>query len=452
MVRKTCLDPRGGTIITMAVEAGFDLVEVEDDEARGHGIESRPRTLLRMDTEEELRRVKLRREVLTLKKQLHEQEVEDDARSRCEVSEVSTYNLGVSIRVPKAPRVDSTQRVLWDVLPPAALQRARGSHFEELTEASISSTRQAEQAHLTPPSGHGETHPESHSGSLESLVSTARQAQRVHLAPQGGPGEKERSQGVLTDSQAMQNNQATAECEEAAAPETLSTRAVTEATAEQVEGITAQAMKRVEEDLQARVAKKLAEAQAKQMKEFEAQVEARMLKEAESHMERTKELKESSEARTLQEAQAHTEQMKELAAQVEARSTAALLKEAEARAEARAEERFQAQMEVFQATRMREFEAQAEARASQRTDELQEQLRQMQAHADAQATLNAEAQAMQMNKLRVEIEERAAEKAEVSAVQGEASETEEEVPEHSPGRESPASGGTSPKTKRPREQ
>ena len=145
----------------MAMEEGFDPMDVGDDEGSSYGprrFDSRvpvpwassirppaPRTLRRTDTEEELRRIRMKQELYSLRKKLHEEEAEEAARSRCEVSEASKHNLGVSTRDPKAPGgFESTST--------AQGATQRGAHFEELTEASISSTQQAEQAHLTPPS------------------------------------------------------------------------------------------------------------------------------------------------------------------------------------------------------------------------------------------------------------------------------------------------------------
>lgn len=395
MAQSNCWDPHGDTIIRSAIKVGFDPTEVEDDsrnqlpsrfDSRGGtpwsfgGSASGstrppilPRVLHRTDTEEELRRIRNRQELYQARRQLHEAEVQDANRTATD-----EHTMAANIRVPKAPAApDGVLAVLQDLLPLAAVRQAQmvmrpGSHSE--VEAS------------------------------KSLVSLARQAQQARLTPSSGQEESEKGQRALIESEAMQGSQAMAEVATQDADAASSAANTPGATTQQAEQTQAQAMKRFEEQMEARMAETVEELQAQQMKELEARAEARFLQETESQAEQAKHLEEQAEARAFQEQEARTKHMKELEARAEARSEAERLKELETRAEERVAEQIQALMEKFEATQMKEFEAQAQARASQRVEEFQERMMAFEAKAEAQATEKAEAHTMKMNELEVQAE------------------------------------------------
>ena len=92
VAQNTCWDPQGAELIAMATKLGFDSSQVEDelraswsptargDSRNGGGAQlltsgARPpvaRVLQRCETEEELRRIKIRQELYNARKQLHE--------------------------------------------------------------------------------------------------------------------------------------------------------------------------------------------------------------------------------------------------------------------------------------------------------------------------------------------------------------------------------------------
>ena len=179
----TCWHPHGETIIAKAVLAGFDPTEVEDEvkspwasrhdsrsgapwpPSGSSGRPPAPRVLQRTDTEEELRRLKNRQELYGLRKQLHEQEVQDAARNQNR-TEAREQSMAASIRLPQAPAAPpSVLAVLRDTLPLPAVRQAQsathlGARLGEPIEASeslVNQARLAQQARLTPPSGQNES-------------------------------------------------------------------------------------------------------------------------------------------------------------------------------------------------------------------------------------------------------------------------------------------------------
>ena len=186
MAHDMCWDPHGQAIIGRAVKAGFGVTEVEDElkpswgasrfDSRNSGApwlpsgSARPpapaaRILQRTETEEELRRINNRRELYEAKKQLHEQEVQDAARTN-NYTEVREHDRVASVRVPKAPAAPpNVLAVLRDVLPLPAVRQAQqlathpGACLEEHVAQSgslVAAARQAQKARLTPHSGQNE--------------------------------------------------------------------------------------------------------------------------------------------------------------------------------------------------------------------------------------------------------------------------------------------------------
>ena len=117
------------------------------------------RSLQRTDTEEELKRIRNRQELYEARKQLHEQEVQDAARNRTEVTE-HTMALAASVRFPKAPAAPpNVLMAVQNHLPLAALRQAlpaaHGEGHIEVSESLAALAWQDQHARLTPPSGQG---------------------------------------------------------------------------------------------------------------------------------------------------------------------------------------------------------------------------------------------------------------------------------------------------------
>ena len=162
----------------------------------------------RTDTEEELRRLRNRQELYGLRKQLHEQEVQDAARNQNR-TEAREQSMAASIRLPQAPAAPpNVLAVLRDTLPLPAVRQAQsathlGARLGEPIEASeslVNFARLAQQARLTPLSGQNESQ-EKQAMVGKSEVTT--QKEESSMAEQGAEQQAEKASLEEAEAQAM---------------------------------------------------------------------------------------------------------------------------------------------------------------------------------------------------------------------------------------------------------